>query len=192
MSLFRNFGLLGGLLGGAGRSGNTLPPGGAERPQPPRGLYDPREVEINLREAIALAAVIANDSEAIMSETRDLGYNHLHSVEVAAGEISHGFQSRLEDHRLIINQCNYPDAVRHMVHVHIPGSMAPETMAQVRKDQAFIGSEGVYEGTFYAHWKKRGRGQPQFVDIWVDFFEGGGQPLTRMMMEVVQERTEKI
>lgn len=160
------------------------------RPAPRRGSYDLGQVENHLRDAVALAEAIGKDPEIIRDETRDLGYNHLHSAEVAAGEISHGFQHQLEDHRLIINQCTYPDMVRHMIHVHIPGKMPPQALSRVRGELGFAGSEGLFEATYYAHWKRPGREAPLFTDIWIDNFEGRGTPLTRMMIEVFTARKE--
>lgn len=161
-----------------------LAPEKDSKPALRKGIYQIGQVEGYMRDAIALAVNIGKDSEVLLSEARDLGYDHIHSAVITAGEVSHGFQQRMEEHRLIINQCKYPDAIRHMVHVHIPGKMPSQAVSRVRGEMGYIGSEGVFEGTFYAHWKKPGLENPLYTDIWIDNFEGKGQPLMRMMIEV--------
>lgn len=173
--------LLGGLFG---RKQDPLGP--VAKPPLRRGIYEAAEVESYMRDALALASSLAQDPSAIDSEARDLGYTHIHSVEVAAGETSHGFQQRLEDHRLIVNSVVYADAIRLTLHVHIPGKMPLEQIGRVRREAGFSGSEGVWEGTAYAHWKKKGLAAPLFVDVWIDNFEAARQPaLTRLMIEII-------
>lgn len=175
------FGTLFGNRGGIG--------GPVQKAQPRRGIYEPPEVESYLRDAIALGHALAKDPETLLDEARDLGFTHLQSADVAAGETSHGFQNRLEDHRLIVNSCVYGDAIRLMVHVHIPGKMALDAIGRVRRETGFSGSEGVWEGTAYAHWKKKGDAAPQFTDIWIDNYEGARMaPLMRLMSEIVLPR----
>lgn len=180
--------LFGNLFGGLFGNRNAGSDGG--KPQPRRGIYEPTEVASYIRDASALAHALADNPDALMDEARDLGFNHLQSAEIAAGETSHGFQNRLEDHRLIVNSCDYSDAVRLMVHVHIPGKLPLEDVARLRRETGFSGSEGVWEGTAYAHWKKKGAAQPQFLDIWIDNYETTARimPLTRMMIEIVRQK----
>ncbi len=176
--------LFGTFFGNRGGTNGLL-----QKSQPRRGLYEPSEVESYVRDAIALANALSKDHETLMDEARDLGFTHLQSAEIAAGETSHGFQNRLEDHRLIVNSCVYSDAIRLMVHVHIPGKMAIEDIGRVRRETGFSGAEGVWEATAYAHWKKKGDGSPQFIDIWIDNFEvPRAAPLTRLMIEIVRPK----
>ncbi|MCC2097018.1 MAG: hypothetical protein KDJ29_09000 [Hyphomicrobiales bacterium] len=184
--LNKNNGLLGGLFGNllGGGNRNTQPAA------PRRGTYEPNEVGSYIRDALTYAKTLSEDASALQSEAIDLGFKHLQTAEIAAGETSHGFQQRYEDHRLIVNACNYPDALRHMIHVHIPGKLSLDEIGRIRRETGYTGSEGVWEATAYAHWKKKGDGQPQFVDIWIDNFEGRGPALTRMMIEVVQSKQD--
>jgi hypothetical protein len=184
--LNRNNSPLGGLLGNlfGGNRRNSQPAA------PQRGIYEPNEVGSYIRDALTYAKTLAENPDALQSEAIDLGFKHLQSAEIAAGETSHGFQQRYEDHRLIVNACEYPDAIRHMIHVHIPGKLELDEIGRIRRETGYTGSEGIWEATAYAHWKKKGAGQPQFVDIWIDNFEGRGPALTRMMIETVKYRDE--
>ena len=180
----QNRGLLGGLLGNLfNRQGGTA---AMARNAPRRGSYEPNEVGSYIRDALTYGQALANDPEALMPEAIDLGFKHLQSAEIAAGETSHGFQQRYEDHRLIVNVCVYPDAIRHMIHMHIPGKLPLDELARIRRETGYSGSEGVWEGTGYAHWKKKGDNYPVFADVWIDGYEGRPPALTRLMIEVVK------
>jgi hypothetical protein len=177
-------GLFGGLLGNLFGGGKGPLASGSAAPR--RGSYEPNEVGSYIRDALAYGQTLAANPDALMPEALDIGFKHLQSAEIAAGETSHGFQQRYEDHRLIVNACVYPDAVRHMIHVHIPGKLPLEELGRIRRETGFTGSEGIWEGTGYAHWKKKGDNYPIFADVWIDNYEGRPPALTRMMIEVVK------
>lgn len=179
--LNKNNSLFGSLFGNLFSGSKNAAPAG-----PRRGIYEPNEVGSYIRDALTYGQTLADDPKALMSEAIDLGFKHLQSSEIAAGETSHGFQQRYEDHRLIVNACEYPDAIRHMVHVHIPGKLPLEEVGRIRRETGYTGAEGIWEGTGYAHWKKKGGDHPLFVDIWIDAYEGRPPALTRMMIESVQ------
>lgn len=163
---------------------------GMSAPAAPR-VYEANQVEKHVRGALALAEALGKDHELLRDEAADQDYKHIQSAQVAAGEISHSFGHGHEHHLLIVNQCSYPDMMRQLIHVHVPGKMQQKLLAEMREQLGFIGDEGIFEQTLYVHWKRPGTNLPLFVDIWIDNYATVQPALTRMMIEVrrVREQT---
>lgn len=160
---------------------------GLGAPAAPR-VYEANQVEKYIRGALSLADALGKDHELLRDEATDQDYKHIQSAQVAAGEISHSFGHGHDQHLLIVNQCSYPDMMRQLIHVHIPGKLQQKVLEEMRAELGFIGDEGIFEQTLYVHWKKPGEELPVFADIWIDNYTAMQPALTRMMIEVTRPR----
>ena len=110
------------------------------------------------------------------------GYRHVLSEQQTPVLQLESFVHDREEQRLLLNTHLYPDYVRRVMALTIPGGMTLDALERFRRRRDCVGCTYLWHDHIYGEWRTQGRpllrrhgtaaGSPVFIEIRQDVFQG--------------------
>ena len=148
----------------------------------PKRLSDAETLRL-LGDAFNLMIAVLIDGDEIADVAGRIGYSHVLSEQQTPTLGLQSYVHEREEHRLILNTHRYPNYLRQVLQLTIPGGMRLDALERFRKAHECVGSTYYWHDHIYGEWRTVGaqpsasvpttRPQsPVFVELRQDVFQG--------------------
>ena len=136
----------------------------------PERLSDAETVRL-LGNAFTIMAGVLRDGAEIAGLAREYGYRPTLDEAQTPSLALQSFVHRREEHRLVLNTHTYPDYIRRVLQLTIPGGMTLVALERFRKARKCVGTTHYWHDHIYGEWRTR-EARPIFIEVRQDAFQG--------------------
>ena len=141
-----------------------------------------------LEDGFEIAKAVMFDGRPIEPVARHAGYQLVMSEDMTPVLRLDSFVHAHDDHRLILNTHRYPGFTRRVMHLMLPGGVAPEDLAAFRAQRGIRGETHDWRGHVYGEWclvdARRDGQAPIFIETRQDVLQGEAIALRTMFHHV--------
>ena len=141
-----------------------------------------------LEDGFEIAMAVMFDGRPIEPVGRRAGYQLVMSEDMTPVLRLDSLVHAHDDQRLILNTHRYPGFTRRVMHLMLPGGVAPEDLAAFRARRGIGGETHDWRGHVYGEWclvdARRDGQTPIFIEIRQDVLQGGAIALRTMFHHV--------